>query len=104
MEAATTQQTNTTIGSPDSNNVQDTVKESLMSHGKSSYYTSDFKLSQDAKNLIKTDILLANSEGPKLLDAKPLTKPEPRASQITKYDFMNDGPWMKVIIDTEKNP
>ena len=51
-------------------------------------------LSEEAKSMLGTEVLLANAEGPKKLDEKKVAAP-PKTIEIKTYSFMNDGIWIK---------
>jgi len=84
--------------------INDPISDSKQMHGKSSYYHAQTQLPDEVKNLIQKDVLLNDPNGPRLITQKNEATAEQRSLEIKQYVFMNDGPWMKVIIDSEKYP
>lgn len=90
------------------------VEASLQSHGKVSvnhfltsdflnliinfkYYHADNKLPKESQELLKNQELIGGNDDPKFL-GKSDVKKMVRSVEINKYDFMNDGVWIKYII------
>ena len=58
------------------------------------YYHADNKLPKEAQELLKDQELIGGNDDPKFL-GKSEVKKMVRSVEINKYDFMNDGIWIK---------
>ena len=58
------------------------------------YYHADNKLPKEAQELLKNQELIGGNDDPKFL-GKSEVKKIVRSVEINKYDFMNDGIWIK---------
>lgn len=60
------------------------------------YYHADNKLPKEAQELIKGAELIGGNSDPKLL-ATTAPQKLARTLEINKYDFLNDGFWIKYL-------
>eukprot|EP01016_Furgasonia_blochmanni_P036922 TRINITY_DN4289_c0_g1_i7.p1 TRINITY_DN4289_c0_g1~~TRINITY_DN4289_c0_g1_i7.p1 ORF type:complete len:235 (+),score=31.51 TRINITY_DN4289_c0_g1_i7:61-765(+) len=75
------------------------IKESLVNHGRSSYYHAQPRTTDKDLELLNNQPLVATGEAPKLLKVAEESGRAPRTVEISKYEYCDDKECMKVIID-----
>ncbi|CAD8145368.1 unnamed protein product [Paramecium octaurelia] len=82
---------------------QNIVQQSQDLHKNTSYYNSGLPLSEEAQKILNAQQLITSGGSPQLIQER-IKQPEKQIKSIIKYKFMNDGMWMKILIDRNDYP